>query len=194
MTEQELKEYYNKGMLAYEKQNYGYAIEIFSQILLIQYDHLDARHYLHLSLKNKMAQTPPSALSNVAGFLNRLFLFSRADSFFKKNDVAGSLETLEKILSGNPSDTETLKKMADVFLKKNLMQHAITTLEEAKAINPKDITALKKLGELYLKKEDYQNAKVNYEVVLKINPHDTDALKSLKNLDALGTLKREFGS
>ena len=60
--------------------------------------------------------------------------------------------------------------------------------------NPKDIDALKKLGELYVKREDYRNAKATYESALKINPHDTEVLKSLKNLDALGTMKREFGS
>ena len=53
ISEQELKEFYNKGLLAFEKQNYDYAIEIFSQILSSQYDHLEARHYLHLSLQKK---------------------------------------------------------------------------------------------------------------------------------------------
>ncbi len=72
--------------------------------------------------------------------------------------------------------------------------HAINNLEEAKTVNPKDIDALKKLGELYVKKEDYHNAKSAYESALKIDPNDTEVLKSLKNLDALGTMKREFRS
>ena len=53
MNEQDLTEFYTKGILAFEKQNYDYAIEIFSQIISAQYDHLEARHHLHLSLQKK---------------------------------------------------------------------------------------------------------------------------------------------
>jgi len=79
-----------------------------------------------------------------------------------------------------------------VFYKNNLPANAVQNLEEAKAINAKDASILKRLGEIYLKKEDYKNAKSNYEAALKINPQDTEVLKSLKNLDALGTIQREF--
>lgn len=190
MTEQELKEFYNKGILAFEKQNYDYAIEIFSQILSIQYDNLEARHYLHVSLQKKSAGAKPAITSSI----NKLFLSMQADGLLKKGDAPGCLEVLEKIISSNPNDSDTLKKMADIFYKKGLTLHAINNLEEARSVNPKDIDILKKLGELYVKREDYLNAKASYESALKINPHDTEVLKSLKNLDALGTIKREFTS
>ena len=79
------------------------------------------------------------------------------------------------------------------FHKKGLVTHALQNLEEAKSISPKDVDVLKKLGDIYLRKEDYKNAKSNYEQALKINPSDSDVLKSLKNLDALGTIQRDFG-
>lgn len=190
ISEQELKEFYNKGLLAFEKQNYDYAIEIFTQMLSSQYDHLEARHYLHLSLQKKAAGSKPS----LASYINKPFLLMQANGMLKKDNAPGCLEMLEKILASNPSDSEILKKIADIFYKKGMAMHAINNLEEAKLVNPKDIFTLKKLGELYVKKEDYHNAKTTYESALKINPNDTDALKSLKNLDALGTLKREFGN
>ncbi len=190
MTEQELKEFYNKGLLAFEKQNYDYAVEIFSQIISIQYDHLEARHYLHLSLQKKAEGSKPSLASSV----NKLFLSMQANGMLKKGNIPGCLEILEKIIASNPNDFETLKNIADIFYKKGMMLHAINNLEEAKLANPKDIDVLKKLGELYVKREDYHNAKATYESALKINPNDTEVLKSFKNLDALGTLKREFGS
>jgi len=190
MSEQELKEFYSKGMLAFEKQNYDYAIEIFSNIISAQYDHLDARHYLHLSLQKKAQGSKPSIISSVT----KLFLSMQADSMLKKENIQGCLGILEKILISNPNDSETLKKIADIFYKKGMELHAINNLEEAKLANPKDMGALKKLGELYVKREDYRNAKATYESALKINPNDTDILKSLKNLDALGTLKREFSN
>lgn len=194
INQQDLKEFYDKGLLAFEKKNYDYAIEIFSQILSSKYDDSEARHYLHLSLKNKIGDAAPSVVSNMINYIKRLFVTLSADGLLKKGNISGALERLEKIIASNPNDTETLKKISDIFYKKGLSHHAIQNLEEAKSINPKEITIVKKLGEIYLKKEDYQNAKSNYEEALKLNPNDPEVLKSLKNLDALGTIKREFGS
>jgi tetratricopeptide (TPR) repeat protein len=188
MNEQELKEFYNNGLLAFEKQNYDYAIDIFSQITSAQYDNSEARHYLHLSLQKKAEGSKPSITSSI----NKLFLLMQANALLKKEDIPGCLEILEKIITANPNDSKTLEKIADIFYKKGMVGHAINNLEEARTANPKDIDALKKLGELYVRKEDYKNAKSVYESALKINPHDTEVLKSFKNLDALGTIKREF--
>jgi tetratricopeptide (TPR) repeat protein len=189
MDENDLKEFYNKGLLAFEKQNYDYAIEIFSQIISVQYDHLEARRYLHLSLQKKAG----SSRASLASSINKVFLSMQANNMLKKDNIQGSLEILEKIIASNPNDPETLKKIADIFYKKGMLPHAINNLEEARSANPKDIDTLKRLGELYVKREDYQNAKAIYESALKINPNDTEVLKSFKNLDALGTIKREFG-
>lgn len=192
ISREELKEFYNKGILAFEKQNYDYAIEIFSQILSAKYDHLEARHYLHLSLKNKYGAAKPSFIANMANSLNRLLGLLSAKGLLKKGDVSAALERLEKIITVNPNDSVTLKKIADIFHKNNLISNAIQNLEEAKSINPEDIDILKKLGEIYLKKEDYKNAKSSYEHALKIDPNNPEILRSLKNLDALGTIQREF--
>ncbi|NQT75612.1 MAG: tetratricopeptide repeat protein [Candidatus Omnitrophica bacterium] len=192
INQQDLKEFYDKGILAFEKKNYDYAIEIFSQILSSKYDHLEARHYLHLSLKNKAGSVTQSFITNTLNSINRFLGTLSAEALVKKGNVSEALERLEKIIAGNPGDIHTLKKIAEIFYKKDLIPHAVQNLEEAKSIAPKDISVLKKLGEIYLRKEDYKNAKSNYETALKINPGDTEVLRSLKNLDALGTIQREF--
>ncbi|MFC1509288.1 tetratricopeptide repeat protein [Candidatus Omnitrophota bacterium] len=189
---EELKEFYNKGVLAFEKKNYDYAIEIFSQILSSKYDHLVARRYLHLSLKNKRGATNPSFITNIVNSLNRSFGILSAEVLLKKGNISGALEKLEKIIASNPNDSTTLKKMGEIFYKNSLIPNAIQNLEEAKSVNPEDITILKKLGDIYLKQEDYKNAKSNYEHAQKISPNDPEVSRSLKNLDALGTIQREF--
>ncbi|MBU4311559.1 MAG: tetratricopeptide repeat protein [Candidatus Omnitrophica bacterium] len=194
INEKDLQEFYNKGVLALEKKNYDYAIEIFSQILSSKYDHLEARHYLHLSLKNKAGKASSSPITNAVNVLNRLIGTLPSDAMLKKGNVAAALEGIEKVLVKNPFDSEALKKIGDIFYRQDLIAHAIQNLEEAKSINAKDIAILKKLGEIYLKNEDYKNAKSNYEAALKINPNDPEVLRSLKNLDALGTIQKEFGN
>ncbi|MBU1006905.1 MAG: tetratricopeptide repeat protein [Candidatus Omnitrophica bacterium] len=192
INEKDLKEFYDKGVLALEKKNYDYAVEIFSQIVSSKYDHLEARHYLHLSSKNKAGDTKPSLITNVINYINSFFGALSAELLLKKGNIAGALEKLEKVIASNPNDTKAIKKIADIFYKNNQNYHAIQNLEEVKAIDANDVEALKKLGDLYLRKEDYKNAKSNYETALKIDPGDTEALKALKNLDALGTIQREF--
>ncbi|MBU3911827.1 MAG: tetratricopeptide repeat protein [Candidatus Omnitrophica bacterium] len=192
ISPQDLKEFYTKGILAFEKKNYDYAIEIFSQILIYQHDHLEARHYLHLSLKNKAGAASSSSITKAINTASRILLMLPVEGMLKKGNVPAALEGLEKILVKNPNDTEVLKKIADVFYKNELVANALQNLEEAKAINSKDIEILKTLGDIYLKKEDYKNAKTNYEAALHIDPSNTDVLKSLKNLDALGTIQQEF--
>ncbi len=194
INQQDLKEFYDKGILAFEKKNYDYAIEIFSQILSSKYDHLEARHYLHLSLKNKVGIVTPSFITNALNSVNRFLGALYAEALVKKGNVSEALERLEKIIASNPGDIHTLKKISEILYKKDLIPHAVQNLEEAKSIAPKDIGVLKKLGEIYLRKEDYKNAKSNYEQALKINPSDTEVLRALKNLDALGTIQREFGN
>jgi tetratricopeptide (TPR) repeat protein len=192
ISQDDLKEFYNKGALAFEKKNYDYAIEIFSQILSSKYDHLEARRYLHLSLRNKAGDSAVSSITKALNSTNRLIMMLPVEAMLKKDKISSALENLEKILAKNPRDIEVLKKISDIFYKKGLVVNALQNLEEAKEIDPGNEKILKRLGELYLKVEDYKNGKANFEAALKINPNDTDVLKSLKNLDALGTIQKEF--
>lgn len=58
---QQAREYYNKGLFAFEKKNYDYAIELFFQALNLKKDFADARHYLRLSEQGKFQENPPAA-------------------------------------------------------------------------------------------------------------------------------------
>jgi len=191
-----LKEFYDKALLAFEKKNYEYAIELFSQILSSDYTHIEARHYLHLSrryMQNTAKDAQNSSLfSKLFCQLNRFFTMISIKAMIKKGNIEGCLERLEKSLAYNPIDTELLKKIADIFYENGMIPQAIQNLEEAKSINPNDITILKKLGAMYSKKNDLQNARANYELVLKLDPKDIESSRAIKDLEALGTIQREF--
>ncbi len=194
INEKELQEFFDKGNLAFEKKNYDYAIEIFSQILASKYDHLEARHFLHVSLLTKTENVKISPVSKSVNEVMKFLVTLSAENLLRKGNIPGALEKFEKILTAEPHDTYAYKKIAEVFYEKNMFAHALQNLEEAKSVDSKDISVLKKLGEIYLRKENYKKAKFNYEAALKINPNDGEILKSLKNLDALGTIQKDFGS
>jgi tetratricopeptide (TPR) repeat protein len=192
LSPQELQEFYNKGVLAFEKKNYEYAVEIFSQILVSAPEDLKARHYLHAALKNIAGTPKKSGIARSINSLRRSIMFVPVEGMLKKGQLKEALDALERLLAQNPFDTAVLKKMSEVFRKDNLLPNAVQALEEAKEIDEKDVEILKCLGELYLRLEDYKNARVNLEAAKKISPDDSEIIKSLKNLDALGTIQREF--
>jgi tetratricopeptide (TPR) repeat protein len=193
INEQRVKEYYNKGLFAFEKKNYDYAIELFLQVLSLKKDFADARHYLRLAEQRKFQENPPGAFEAFWNKIKNLPAFISAIILDIKNDSAGAIDVYERILMSEPNNTYILTRLGQDLLKERDAASALRVFEQIKLIDEKNIVALKNLGQLYSQMENYQAARQSYEAILKIVPHDHEAEKGLKNLDALGAIKESFG-
>ena len=191
-AQQKVNEYYNKGLFAFEKKNYDYAIELFSQALSLKKDFADARHYLRLSEQRKFEENPPGVLTTLFNKIINLPSFVKAIIFDIKNQPGLSLDEYEKILRFQPNSTYILTRLAQDLLKERDAASALKVFEEIRVINPNSIVALKNLGQIYSQMDNYLAARECYETILKIIPHDPEAEKGIKNLDALGTIKDSF--
>lgn len=189
----EVKQYYNKGLLAFEKKNYDYAIELFSQALALKKDFADARHYLWLSEQRKFQQNPPGTITIFLNKVKNLPFLLKAILLDIKNQPAQSIDEYEKILRNEPNNTYILTRLAQDLLKERDESSALRVFEEIRLINPNNIVALKNLGQIYSHLDNYSSARQCYETILKIVPHDPEAEKGIKNLDALGAIKQSFG-
>lgn len=189
-----MKEFYDKAGLALNKKNYEYAIELFLQILSTNYDFEDSRHLLHMALNKKSVENPHSIFGRILGVVSSFFIELKADGLKKKNEKLAAINEFERCLLKNANNGKVLNKIYEILLEEKLTQSAIRVLEEIKELQPKNIVNLKKLGELYLKVGEYALAKNLYEGILRIDPKDPDAIRGLKNLDALGTIKRDFST
>lgn len=192
-AQQKVNEYYNKGLFAFEKKNYDYAIELFSQALSLKKDFADARHYLRLSEQRKFEKNPPGALISLFNKIINLPSLVKAIIFDIKNQPGLSIDEYEKILRSEPNNTYILTRLAQDLLKERDAASALKVFEEIRVINPNSIVALKNLGQIYSQLDNYSAARKCYETILKIVPHDPEAEKGIKNLDALGTIKDSFG-
>jgi len=96
ISQNDLKEFYNKGILAFEKKNYDYAIEIFSQILSSKYDHLEARRCLHLSLRNKAGNAAASFITKALNSANRLIMMLPVEAMLKKTTYPPRWKALKR--------------------------------------------------------------------------------------------------
>ena len=188
----QLKEYYNKGLLAFEKKNYDYAIELFSQALTLKKDYADARHYLRLSEQRKLQENPPNIFSGFFNKVKNLPLLIKTIILDIKNQSSPAIDEYEKILRTEPNNIYILTRLAQDLLKERDVASALKTFEVIKLIDPENIMALKNLGQLYSQMENYSSARQCYEAILKISPHDAEAEKGIKNLDALGAIKDSF--
>ena len=186
-------EYYNKGLLAFEKKNYDYAIELFSQGLSLKKDFADARHYLRLSEQRKFKENPPGLLAILFNKIKNLPILVKTIILDIKNEPASAIDEYEKILRSEPSNTYILTRLAQDLLKERDTASALKAFEEIRQINPQNILALKNLGMLYSQMDNYSQARRCYEAILKSSPHDPEAEKGIKNLDALGAIKDSFG-
>jgi tetratricopeptide (TPR) repeat protein len=190
---QQAKEYYNKGLFAFEKKNYDYAIELFSQALIIKRDSAQARHYLHLSAQNKSRQHPPTKLHSLLQKIWNSPLLLKAVILDIKKHFSSAIDVYEKILKSDPNNIFILTRLARDLLKQEDSASALNVFEEILAIDHNNIPALKNLGQLYSQSDNYPSARKCYEAVLKLVPHDQDAEKGLNNLAALGAIKESFG-
>lgn len=198
MPEENLKfqgvdQYYNKGLLAFEKKNYDYAIELFSQALSLKKDFADARHYLRLSEQRKFQENPPGALNILFTKIKNFPVLLKSIILDIKNQPSQAAEEYEKILRTEPKNTYVLTRLAQDLLKERDTHSALKVFEQIKLIDSENILALKNLGLLYSQMDNYPAARQCYEAILKISPHDPEAEKGIKNLDALGAIKTTFG-
>ena len=192
-SSQKAKEYYNKGLFAFEKKNYDYAIELFSQALSLKKDFADARHYLRLSEQRKLQENPPPIFVVFLNKIKNLPSLVKAIILDIKNKSSCAIDEYEKILSLEPNNTYILTRLAQDLLKERDTLSALRTFEEIRLIDSGNIVALKNLGQLYSQMENFSSARQCYETILKITPHDPEAEKGIKNLDALGAIKENFG-
>ncbi len=189
----QLTQYYNKGLLAFEKKNYDYAIELFSEALKLKKDFADARHYLRLAEQRKLKDSPAAITAVLVNKLKNLPIFLKAIIYDIKNQGPQAIEAYEQILRSEPNNVYILTRLAQSLLKERNAVSTLKAFEEIRLIAPDNIVALKNLGQLYSQAENYAQARECYTTILKIIPHEAEAEKGLKNLDALGAIRESFG-
>lgn len=189
----EVTQYYNKGLLAFEKKNYDYAIELFAEALKHKKDFADARHYLRLSEQRNFKANPPTLSTILFSKIKNIPFILQAVILDLQNKGNQAIDAYEKILRTEPSNLYILTRLAQHLLKEQDNASALKAFEEIRLIAPTNLTALKNLGQLYSQTENYVQARECYVGILKIVPHDAEAEKGIKNLDALGAIRESFG-
>lgn len=191
----EVKDYYDKGLAALKRENFDYAVELFSSALALKQDFADARFYLWLSLREQQKRSAdPLKIKTFFRKIAGLYLRLQGISLQKSGRMWEAIYQLEKAMKADPGSIATLNAIANCFLSEGQTLNALKILEAVPQINNRNVKTLKRLGNLYMKLENYEKARAYYQAALKVNPYDMEAERGVKDLDALRTLKGSFST
>jgi tetratricopeptide (TPR) repeat protein len=188
----DLQPYFDKGIQAYTQGSYEYAADLLTFVIKQAPDATEARRYLRLAVQKQFTNHPPSALSQLG--LGLLTLPIRWWAMFMelqgKHRQATNL--YEWLLHLTPRSRPLLIRLAMTLTRGGLDDAALQTYEELLAVDPNHLGALRKLARLAMKRSDDPKARQCFERILHLHPGDLEAQQSLRNLDALGTIKKGF--
>ncbi|MDP3787221.1 MAG: hypothetical protein Q8R05_06740 [Candidatus Omnitrophota bacterium] len=189
----EVRDYYDKGIAAVKRENYGYAVELLSAALALKQDFAEARYFLWFALWERQKKLPdPLKIRAVFARIAALFPTLKGLSLQKRGKTWEAIYQLEKAMKLDPGNTKTLNAIAGCLLIEGQTFNAIKILEGIPLIDKKSYKTLAKLGQLYKSVDNYDKARAYYEATLRVNPGDIEAERAIKDLDALKTLKGSF--
>ena len=189
-----LQPYFDKGIQAYTQGSHAYAVDLFTFVVTHVPDATEARRYLRLAVQKQASQQPPSLLSllglNIATLPIRLWAIVAQ----LRGQSKEAIRWYEWLLRLMPRSTSLLMRLAMTLCKSGLDDAGQQTYEELLSIAPNHLGALRKLARLGMKRGNDPLARQCFEKILHLHAGDLEAQQSLRNLDALGTIKKGFSA
>lgn len=190
----DLQPYFAKGIQAYTQGSYEYAVDLLTFVIRHAPDATEARRYLRLAIQRQFAQRPPSPLSQLG--IDGLTLPIRLWAILveMQGNARFATNLYEWLLSLNPRSKSLLMRLAMALQRRGLDDAALQTYEELLAVDSNHLGALRRLARLAMKRGNDTQARQCFERIAHLHPGDVEAQQSLRNLDALGTIKKGFAT
>jgi tetratricopeptide (TPR) repeat protein len=181
----DLRDLYQKGATALQRQNFDYAIAIFQQVLQREPAFLECRQAL------RAAQIKKSGGST--GFFKKVLGGASNSPLMAKAQMAKSrpLEAMaiaEQILENDPQGSAGNKILAESALAAGLPRTAAFAYEILLRNSPKDYDLTMAYGEALSASGQIGKAEATYQELMRTHPHKGEIAAALKNLSARQTL------
>ena len=181
-----LRQYFEKGATALQRENFDYAIAIFNEILAKEPAFFECREFLRVTQFKKMGGGP--------GFFKKVFGGASSSPMIAKGQIAlrnNPLEAItiaEHILNNDPQNTAAHKLLAEAALAADLPRTAIFSLEILLKSAPKDKELRIQLARALARGGEATRAEGVFADVLRDYPGDSMLAQELKNVSARKTL------
>jgi len=186
--------YFHKGIQAYTQGSYEYAVDLLTFVIKQAPDATEARRYLRLAIQKLHSQRPPSWLTQLAAALIGLPIRFWALLCTIQGKYHKAIQLYERLLCLQPRSRGLLMQLASTLNRAGLDDAALAAYEELLGLDPKHVPALRKLARLSMRRGNDDQARRCFERIMALVPNDLEAQQSLRNLDALGTIKKGFAA
>ena len=176
------REQYEKGRLAFDKNNLDYAISILSKVLEQEPGFYECREVLRAS------QFKKAGTSSSGGFFKRMIGSANPKlmqaQVTLRNKPLEAIAVAEQVLNGDPNNLTAHRMLADAALAADFPKTAILSLEIVFKQAPKD----RELAQTLSRTGDAARAERILAELVRNNPTDPDIIQAVKDAAANRTM------
>ncbi len=183
----DLRDLYQKGATAIQRQNYEYAIAIFQQVLQREPGFLECRQALRAAQIKKQGGST-SFFKKMIGGASASPLIAKAQLARNRNPAEAML-IAEQILEGDPQNSSGHKILAEAAMALDLPRTACFAYEMLLKASPRDYELSMAYGEALSASAQIDKAEALYTELQRAYPQKADITAALKDLSAKKTLK-----
>jgi tetratricopeptide (TPR) repeat protein len=183
------RDLFQRAATAIQRENWDYAITLYSQCLHNEPGFLECRTALRATQIKKFGAS--------TGFFKKVFGTAGNSPQLAKGQMAlrssplEALEIAEQMLNGDPHNSMGLKLSADAATAAGLHRTAVLSLEALRRATPKDRAVNLQLAKAYIDAGQPDKGDAIYSELLRANPADAEVANFYKDLSAVRTLNEK---
>ena len=183
----DLRDLYQKGATAIQRQNFDYAIAILQQVLQREPGFLECRQALRAAQLKKQGGST-SFFRKVIGGASASPLIAKAQ-LAKGRNPAEAMQIAEQILEGDPQNSAGNKILAEAAMALDLPRTACFAYEILLKASPRDYDLSMAYGAALAASGQITKAESIYDELQRLFPQKGEVTNALKDLSAKKTLK-----
>ncbi len=180
------REQFDRGVAAYQRQNYDYAVDILTALVQLEPAYYEAREVLRAT-QHKRAKLGKGFFSKVLGRAGISPTLAKAQMLAKRKPLE-AIAAAEQVLNVDPGNTAAHRALAEAASAVGLTKTALLSLEIAFKSHPTDRKLALQLADACADAGQIARAEGIYRDAIKSNPSDPELQQALKNLAARRTL------
>jgi tetratricopeptide (TPR) repeat protein len=182
----DVREQFDKGMQAFQRDNLDYAIQFFTFALTREPGFFEARKALRAT-QFKKSQAKGGFFKKMLSTATSSPLVAKAQVQLRTNP-AEAINTCEQILNGDPNNVSAHKMLAEAAMAAELYKTAILSLEIVLKSNPRDKEVSLNLADALAADGQVPRAEQILGELARAYPGDGDVASRLKNFSARRTM------
>lgn len=182
---------FKKGELAFNKEQYEYAKELLSQLVLLEPDNVKARKLLYTANVARVgAQAGKSASKLTMSFKGTKLMGELAIT----RNPQKKIELAQRYLNDDPFNSKIRLMLARALMEEGHLDGALEETNIVVEKEPNNAEAYKIMGTVYIKQNMMVEAQKAFDVVRRLTPGDRELDKLVRDLAATTTMRKGFES